>query len=137
MAVFVREACDFIFDRWAIPRSYRLYDSTRKRRPGTVSLDHLVCRAIGMGQMAGELPVLNPIGPIRKWRRRIVAWLQRHYRKIDGGSIQTRRRTSFEPAQLEPQVAHTIGQVFGGRLAGSSCGDVIQADMDKSLKKCT
>src|SRR5262245_55132770 len=48
MAVFVREAHDFIFDRWAIPRSHRLYDATVKRRPVKVSLDQLVCRALGM-----------------------------------------------------------------------------------------
>src|SRR5262245_26000561 len=137
VALFVCKAYDFIFDRWAIPRSHRLYDATVKWRPVKVLLNQLVCRAIGMGQMAGELPVLNPVGAIRKWRRRIVAWLRLHYRKIDGSPIQTRRRTSFEPAQFEPQIAHTIGQVFGGRLAGSSCREVIQADMDKTLKKCT
>ena len=96
-----------------------------------------MCRVIGMGQMTRELLVLNPAGPIRKRRRRIISRLRHHHGKVDGCAIQTRRCAGFEPAHLEPQVAHTIREVLGGRLPGSSCRKMIQADMDKTLKECT
>src|SRR4029078_12512745 len=47
------------------------------------------------------------------------------------------RRAGFETAYFESEVAHTIGQVLGGRLSGSSRRKMIQADMDESLKEFT
>ena len=87
--------------------------------------------------MTGELTVLNPVGPIRKRWRRIIPLLGHHHGKVDGRPVQARRRTGFQPAHFEPQVVHTIRQVLGRRLSGSSRRKMIQADMDKSLKECT
>src|SRR4249920_1703922 len=137
MTFFVCKAYDFIFDRGTVPRSHRFNDAAIEWRSVQIAADQLMRRTIGMGQVTGELAVLNPVGPIRKRRWWIITRLEFHHGKVNGRPIQARRRAGFEPAHFEPQVAHTIRQVLGGRLSSSPRGKMIQADMDKSLKKCT
>src|SRR5215467_3262466 len=94
-------------------------------------------RTIGMGQMTGELEILNSVCPIRKRWRWIIARLGHHHGKINGLSIQARRGAGFEPADFKPQVSHAIRQVLGGCLSRASRRKMTQTDMDKSLKECT
>ena len=55
MARFIRKARDFIFNTWAIARTYTIDLSGKERCAVEILADKLVCALCGVGDIAGQL----------------------------------------------------------------------------------
>jgi hypothetical protein len=101
--LLVREAHHLVLDRGAIARPGALDLAGIHRRTVQIGPDHRMPGRAGIGDAAGDLRGLDPLGEIGHWRRRVVARLAVEAGPVDGPAVQPRRRPGLEPAQRESQ----------------------------------
>ncbi|MNL53764.1 hypothetical protein D3C87_1770350 [compost metagenome] len=66
---------------------------------------------------------------------RVVAVLFSQHAKIDGTSVDTRRRTGFQTADAQRQFTQTARQRNGWRIACTATAVVIQADVNFAIEE--
>ena len=90
MAVFIRKAMNFIFDRWAITRAYAFDFAREHWRTVKVFTNDVMSTRIGMGYITVDLLRMHRdvthITHHWQWR---ITWLYRHRTKINATRINT------------------------------------------------
>src|SRR5690606_5012242 len=138
VAVLVGEAMDLVFDRWAIARADTLDDAGIHRRAIQVGGDDLVGARIGVGDPAADLPrMLLAIAEEGHHRQRVIPRLLDHLREIHRTTVATWWGAGLEASASQWLLAQSLCQRDRGRIAGTTAGVILQADVDKSAEEGT
>jgi len=92
----VGKAHDLIFNRRAITRPDAFDNPRIQRRPIQAGADDVVGFTVGAGDMTRNLPgMMLRLADKRKHRHRVITVLLFQLAKIDGPTVDTRRRAGF------------------------------------------
>ena len=150
VAVFVREAHDFVFDAGAVARAGAFDDAAVEGAVAEVGADDVVGALVGVGDGAGELPQLEvgvspgvegavglgaavqaAPGAAAEEGRGLVAGLQAAGGEVDGAAFDARRGAGFEAAEGEAESGEAGGDA-AGRTAEAPAGEVVHADVQQA-----
>jgi hypothetical protein len=129
MTLFIGEAHDLVLDRRTVTRAGGVDLARVHRRAMKVGADEVVRDGAGVGQMTEHLREQELIGEDGKRPRRGVAIRFFHLREIYGASVDTGRRSCFEPAEFQAEVAERIRQRLRCWLAEAAANGLLFAGM--------
>ena len=143
MAFLIGKAVDFVFHAGAIARAYA-FDFAREHGAAVkATADDVVRLLIRVRNPAWHL--LRVHGGIAHEAENGHGWTHTTHHtvpgllfalgEINGTSIQTRRRSGFQPTLGEFQFFQTGAQGNRWRITGTPCGVVIQANVNFSIQK--
>ena len=137
MGGLVGEPDDLVLDGGAVARPHPLNHPGEQRRPVQIGADDLVCRQVGVDQVAGQLGpprsrlelrvdrigrrepgVVLPASQEAEIERRLAARLGHGPAEVDGPGVNARRRARLQPPQSEAQPPQALRQPGGGRFPG-------------------
>ena len=99
--ILVGEAHHLVLDRRAVARPAALDLPRVHRRAVQVRADQVVDRLVGVGDVAIELRLRDPVGREAERPRIVVAGLQLALREVDGAAVEPAGRAGLEARELE------------------------------------
>ena len=129
----VGKADDFGLKRGAVAGPHRFDLAGVHRRPVQVRLHQLVDGRIGVGDPAGKLVLLDPVGQKRKGLGIVVARLDLQSCVVQRATVEAGRRAGLEAGQTQADALKRLADARRGPFAGSAAGRLLFATVKYPL----
>ncbi len=133
----IREPHDLIFYRWTVARTAGFNLAAINRRAIEIGPDEIMAGFRGPGNKTGYLGRCYLFRQERKRTGRMIALLLGQCRPIDGSSIQPGRCPGFKPPQRKTKFRKGIRKPRARRLAITTGGTCLFANMNEAPQECT
>ena len=135
MAFLVTKTHHLVLDRRAIARPAALDRSGVHGRTVDPAANDLVRPRVGVGEMARDLVLSDPLGTKRKRRRRIVARLTLEFGVVDTAAVQARAGAGLKPPDTETELREMLAEAHRGKIARAACRVIAEPNMDQAFEK--